>query len=179
MDTITVLSNRSYCIKLLYVISYNQRCNCYFQTICNISTVKKSINRGLLMGPNTTVLLLQQILNQYTTNNFFRKCKNVVFPGQRVVAFGKMAGIAGVVNILHGLGLRLLALGHHTPFMHIGPAHNYRNTSMARQAVRDAGYEIALGLMPKSVGPLTFVFTGSGNVSQGSTRTGKTNFRLS
>lgn len=79
-----------------------------------------------------------------------------------------MAGIAGTVNILHGLGLRLLALGHHTPFMHIGPAHNYRNSSMARQAVRDAGYEIALGLMPKSVGPLTFVFTGSGNVSQGS-----------
>lgn len=39
---------------------------------------------------------------------------------------------------------------------------------MARQAVRDAGYEIALGLMPKSIGPLTFVFTGSGNVSQGS-----------
>ncbi|XP_045474801.1 alpha-aminoadipic semialdehyde synthase, mitochondrial [Harmonia axyridis] len=88
--------------------------------------------------------------------------------GQRVVAFGKMAGVAGTVNILHGLGLRLLALGHHTPFMHIGPAHNYRNCSMAFQAIRDAGYEIALGLMPKSVGPLTFVFTGSGNVSQGS-----------
>ncbi|CAH1999537.1 unnamed protein product [Acanthoscelides obtectus] len=88
--------------------------------------------------------------------------------GNRVVAFGKMAGIAGIVNILHGLGLRLLALGHHTPFMHIGPPHNYRNSSMARQAVRDAGYEIALGLMPKSIGPLTFVFTGSGNVSQGS-----------
>ena len=27
------------------------------------------------------------------------------------------AGMAGFVNILHGLGLRLLALGHHTPFM--------------------------------------------------------------
>ena len=65
--------------------------------------------------------------------------------GNRVVAFGKMAGIAGTVNIMHGMGLRLLALGHHTPFMHIGPAHNYRNSSMARQAVRDAGYEIALG----------------------------------
>ena len=38
---------------------------------------------------------------------------------------------------------------------------------MARQAIRDAGYEIALGAMPKSIGPLTFVFTGSGNVSQG------------
>ncbi|KAG8311916.1 hypothetical protein J6590_034506 [Homalodisca vitripennis] len=80
--------------------------------------------------------------------------------GQRVVAFGKYAGVAGMVNILHGLGLRLLALGHHTPFMHIGPAHNYRNSSMARQAIRDAGYEIALGMMPKSIGPLTFVITG-------------------
>ena len=33
-------------------------------------------------------------------------------------------------------------------------------------AIRDAGYEIALGLMPKSIGPLTIVFTDSGNVSQ-------------
>jgi alpha-aminoadipic semialdehyde synthase len=38
---------------------------------------------------------------------------------------------------------------------------------MARQAIRDAGYEIALDFLPKSIGPLTFVFTGSGNVSQG------------
>lgn len=38
---------------------------------------------------------------------------------------------------------------------------------MASQAVRDCGYEIALGLMPRSIGPLTFIFTGSGNVSQG------------
>ncbi|XP_026732692.1 alpha-aminoadipic semialdehyde synthase, mitochondrial-like [Trichoplusia ni] len=88
--------------------------------------------------------------------------------GNRVVAFGKYAGVAGMVNILHGIGLRLLALGHHTPFMHIGPSHNYRNSSMARQAIRDAGYEVALGMMPKSLGPITFVFTGSGNVSQGS-----------
>lgn len=87
--------------------------------------------------------------------------------GQRVVAFGKFAGVAGMINILHGLGLRLLALGHHTPFMHVGPAHNYRNSGMARQTVRDAGYEISLGMMPRSIGPLTFVFTGSGNVSQG------------
>jgi len=87
--------------------------------------------------------------------------------GRRVVAFGKYAGVAGMINIMHGLGLRLLALGHHTPFMHIGPAHNYRNSYVAQAAIRDAGYEIALGTMPKSLGPLTFVFTGSGNVSLG------------
>ena len=36
-----------------------------------------------------------------------------------------------------------------------------------RQGIRDAGYEISLDMMPRSIGPLTFVFTGSGNVSQG------------
>ncbi|KAM4675252.1 alpha-aminoadipic semialdehyde synthase, mitochondrial [Discoglossus pictus] len=87
--------------------------------------------------------------------------------GTRVVAFGQWAGVAGMINMLHGLGLRFLALGHHTPFMHIGMAHNYRNSSQAVQAVRDAGYEISLGLMPKSIGPLTFVFSGTGNVSKG------------
>ena len=48
------------------------------------------------------------------------------------MAFGKFAGIAGMIDILHGIGLRMLALGHHTPFMHIGPAHNYRNSHHAR-----------------------------------------------
>ncbi|XP_029910291.1 alpha-aminoadipic semialdehyde synthase, mitochondrial isoform X1 [Myripristis murdjan] len=87
--------------------------------------------------------------------------------GYRIVAFGQWAGVAGMINILHGLGLRFLALGHHTPFMHIGMAHNYRNVSQAIQAVRDCGYEISIGLMPKSIGPVTFCFTGTGNVSKG------------
>ncbi|XP_061697496.1 alpha-aminoadipic semialdehyde synthase, mitochondrial isoform X2 [Syngnathoides biaculeatus] len=87
--------------------------------------------------------------------------------GYRIVAFGQWAGVAGMINILHGLGLRFLALGHHTPFMHIGMAHNYRNVSQAIQAVRDCGYEISMGLMPKSIGPVTFCFTGTGNVSNG------------
>jgi alpha-aminoadipic semialdehyde synthase len=37
--------------------------------------------------------------------------------GERVVAFGKYAGVAGMIDIMHGLGLRFIALGHHTPFM--------------------------------------------------------------
>jgi alpha-aminoadipic semialdehyde synthase len=87
--------------------------------------------------------------------------------GQRVVAFGQYAGMAGMINILHGLGLRLLAFGHHTPFMHIGPAHNYPNTSAAKAAVASLGREILYGLLPSVLGPMVFVFTGSGNVSQG------------
>jgi alpha-aminoadipic semialdehyde synthase len=37
--------------------------------------------------------------------------------GERLVAFGKYAGVVGMIDIMHGLGLRFLALGHHTPFM--------------------------------------------------------------
>ncbi|CAD5225372.1 unnamed protein product [Bursaphelenchus xylophilus] len=87
--------------------------------------------------------------------------------GKRLVMFGKWAGYAGFIDILHGLGLRLLALGHHTPFLHIALAHNYSDSHMAINAIRDAGYEIALNRLPRSLGPLIFVFTGSGNVSQG------------
>uniref|UniRef100_A0A8C6GZT9 Saccharopine dehydrogenase (NAD(+), L-glutamate-forming) n=1 Tax=Mus spicilegus TaxID=10103 RepID=A0A8C6GZT9_MUSSI len=109
--------------------------------------------------------LLDEILKQEIRLIDYEKM--VDHRGSRIVAFGQWAGVAGMINILHGMGLRLLALGHHTPFMHLGMAHNYRNSSQAVQAVRDAGYEISLGLMPKSIGPLTFVFTGTGNVSKG------------
>ncbi|XP_027430142.1 alpha-aminoadipic semialdehyde synthase, mitochondrial isoform X2 [Zalophus californianus] len=109
--------------------------------------------------------LLDEILRQEIRLIDYEKM--VDHRGTRVVAFGQWAGVAGMINILHGMGLRLLALGHHTPFMHIGMAHNYRNSGQAVQAVRDAGYEVSLGLMPKSIGPLTFVFTGTGNVSKG------------
>ena len=52
--------------------------------------------------------------------------KMVDADGTRVVAFGKYAGVSGMINILNGLGLRLLALGHHTPFM-VGMATVCRN----------------------------------------------------
>uniref|UniRef100_A0A914VUB3 Saccharopine dehydrogenase (NAD(+), L-glutamate-forming) n=1 Tax=Plectus sambesii TaxID=2011161 RepID=A0A914VUB3_9BILA len=93
--------------------------------------------------------------------------KMVNSKGKRIVMFGKWAGFTGIISLFHGLGLRLLALGHNTPFLHIGLAHNYSNSHMAINAVRDAGYEIALNKMPHSVGPLVFIFTGSGNVSRG------------
>lgn len=37
--------------------------------------------------------------------------------GKRLVAFGKFAGNAGMVDILHGMGHRFLGLGYSTPFM--------------------------------------------------------------
>ncbi|XP_068758907.1 alpha-aminoadipic semialdehyde synthase, mitochondrial-like [Montipora capricornis] len=93
--------------------------------------------------------------------------KMVDAKGQRVCAFGKFAGVGGMINILHGLGLRLLALGHHTPFMYMGATHNYKNSRAAKLAIYELGEDIRGGKLPAHFGPLSFVFTGSGNVSQG------------
>lgn len=37
--------------------------------------------------------------------------------GQRVVAFGDFAGRAGMIDLFHGLGNRMLGLGYYTPFV--------------------------------------------------------------
>jgi len=37
--------------------------------------------------------------------------------GKRLVAFGKFAGYAGMINCLHGVGLQLLSRGFRTPFL--------------------------------------------------------------
>ena len=37
--------------------------------------------------------------------------------GTRIISFGRCAGLAGMLNILHGMGMRLLGLGFNTPFM--------------------------------------------------------------
>ena len=43
----------------------------------------------------------------------------------------------------------MLLPGHHTPFLHMGLAHNYSDSHMAVNAIRDIGYEIALNKMPR------------------------------
>ncbi|CAI8051538.1 Alpha-aminoadipic semialdehyde synthase, mitochondrial [Geodia barretti] len=89
---------------------------------------------------------------------------------QRLVAFGQYAGVAGMINILHGLGVRLLcSRPQHSLHceLHIGYAHNYSSSSSAKAAVATVGKEIQLGMYPESLGPMIFTFTGAGNVSQG------------
>ncbi|XP_072027139.1 alpha-aminoadipic semialdehyde synthase, mitochondrial-like [Amphiura filiformis] len=90
------------------------------------------------------------------------------FKGVRLDSvFGQYAGRAGMVNILHGLGLRLLALGYHTPLIHIAAPHSYPSLAAIRDAVKHVGAAISKGAIPKSIGPLTFAFMGAGNVSRG------------
>uniref|UniRef100_A0A0E0NLU1 Saccharopine dehydrogenase (NAD(+), L-glutamate-forming) n=1 Tax=Oryza rufipogon TaxID=4529 RepID=A0A0E0NLU1_ORYRU len=87
--------------------------------------------------------------------------------GKRLLAFGKFAGRAGLIDFLHGLGQRYLSLGYSTPFLSLGQSHMYPSLAAAKAAVIAIGEEIATFGLPSGICPIVFVFTGTGNVSQG------------
>ena len=72
-----------------------------------------------------------------------------------------------MINILHGLGLRLLNLGYGTPFLNVPRTFNFRLLDHARRQIQDVGERIASSGLPKEFAPMVFTFTGNGNVSQG------------
>ncbi|KAF0197124.1 MAG: aa [Bacteroidetes bacterium] len=87
--------------------------------------------------------------------------------GKRLIFFGRYAGLAGMINSLWSLGLRLREYGYDTPFLKIKQAHKYASLEEARQIISEVGQEIAEKGMPEELRPFTVGFTGYGNVSQG------------
>ncbi|KAI9506643.1 hypothetical protein GGI26_004739 [Coemansia sp. RSA 1358] len=87
--------------------------------------------------------------------------------GKRLVLFGKHAGYAGMIDGLHGLGQRLLALGYNSPFIHMGQAHVYPNLECVNTKLRHVADIISDQGLPDAFAPMVFTFTGAGNVTQG------------
>ncbi|KAJ2000123.1 hypothetical protein GGI04_004281, partial [Coemansia thaxteri] len=87
--------------------------------------------------------------------------------GKRLVLFGKHAGYAGMIDGLHGLGQRLLALGYNSPFIHMGQAHVYPNLECVYTKLRHVADIIEDQGLPDAFAPMLFTFTGAGNVTQG------------
>ncbi|MFA5972785.1 MAG: bifunctional lysine ketoglutarate reductase /saccharopine dehydrogenase family protein [Lentimicrobiaceae bacterium] len=87
--------------------------------------------------------------------------------GKRLIFFGRYAGLAGMINSLWSMGLRLKAAGYKTPFAQIKQAHHYNSLAEVRDVISAVGQEIAEKGMPAELRPFTVAFTGYGNVSQG------------
>ncbi|MDO9512777.1 MAG: bifunctional lysine ketoglutarate reductase /saccharopine dehydrogenase family protein [Bacteroidales bacterium] len=87
--------------------------------------------------------------------------------GQRLIFFGRYAGLAGMINTLWTLGLRLKYYGHDTPFLKIKQAYTYKSLDEARAAVSEVGRDIAAHGMTPMLSPFVFGITGYGNVSRG------------
>ncbi len=87
--------------------------------------------------------------------------------GRRLIFFGRFAGLAGMIDTLWTLGLRLKALGYETPLLDIKPSHAYEDLEAAKKAVAKAGKRIENEGLPDFMAPTVFGFTGYGHVSQG------------
>lgn len=87
--------------------------------------------------------------------------------GHRVIFFGQYAGLAGAINTLWAMGLRLKHQGFHTPFLKIQQAHKYDSLKEAKELISEVGNEIAENGLPDGLAPLTIGITGYGNVSRG------------
>ncbi|KAI3991091.1 hypothetical protein MKX01_041310 [Papaver californicum] len=76
--------------------------------------------------------------------------------GKRLLAFGKFAGRAGLIDFLHGLGKRYVSLGYSTPFRSLGESYMYPFLAAAKAAVISLGEEIAMQGLPSGICPLVF-----------------------
>lgn len=87
--------------------------------------------------------------------------------GRRLIFFGKYAGLAGMINSLWSMGLKLKDDGFDTPFLKLKQAHKYSSLEAAKEAISNVGQDIADYGLPREVTPLTIGFAGYGNVSMG------------
>jgi alpha-aminoadipic semialdehyde synthase len=87
--------------------------------------------------------------------------------GQRLVFFGRFAGIAGTIDTFWAFGQRLQSEGVRTPFAEIRQARFYADLGEAKSKLKSIGEEIVRKGFPHLSHPLIFGVTGYGNVSRG------------
>lgn len=86
---------------------------------------------------------------------------------KRLIFFGRYAGLAGMINTLWAIGLRLKHFGYDTPFLNLKQSHKYNSLDEAREDISKVGHDIAENGLSESLTPFTIAFTGYGNVSNG------------
>ncbi len=87
--------------------------------------------------------------------------------GKRLIFFGKYAGLAGMINSLWSLGLRMKEEGYISNLLKVKQAHNYHSLKEAKDDISAIGQLIAENGIPHELRPFVIAFTGYGNVSQG------------
>jgi len=86
---------------------------------------------------------------------------------QRLIFFGRYAGLAGMLDTMHAFGQKLQARGMVTPFAKIRQAYQYDSLEQAKAEITAIGKEIDEHGFPSELCPLVVGFAGYGNVSRG------------
>ena len=87
--------------------------------------------------------------------------------GQRLLFFGREAGLAGMIDTFWALGQRLLQEKIENPFSLIKQAIRYSSLVEAREEIQKVGWRIYQEGIPPSLVPLVCGFAGYGHVSRG------------
>lgn len=86
---------------------------------------------------------------------------------QRLIFFGRYAGIAGMIETLHSFGQKLKLQGFSTPLEKIKQAFLYPTVDEAKKEIEAIGEELHQKGIPQDLCPLVVGFAGYGNVSRG------------
>jgi alpha-aminoadipic semialdehyde synthase len=86
---------------------------------------------------------------------------------RRLIFFGWHAGVAGIINTLWALGLRLAWEGIENPFAYLRQTHTYHDLAEAKSALEQVRARIEAEGLPEQVTPLILGVAGYGNVSRG------------
>ena len=118
-----------------------------------------------IKGQSYNMPLLQKLIDLKSTLIDYETIKDE--KGRRLVFFGKYAGLAGMIDALHGYGLRLKELGFENPLLKIKSAYEYKDVDDAIEHIKEIAEEIKSNGMPGDKAPYVFGFAGYGNVSIG------------
>lgn len=84
---------------------------------------------------------------------------------QRLVAFGRYAGVAGAFDFIRGCGEFLLQKKFQTPLVYLGSAYMYEDNEAMKDAMSRISKNIEKGGLPKALSPMVFAVTGTGRVA--------------
>ncbi|MBS1890034.1 MAG: hypothetical protein JST59_01975 [Actinobacteria bacterium] len=87
--------------------------------------------------------------------------------GNRLIAFGVFAGIAGAIDFLAGFGHYLLLAGYSTPFLNINYSYKYFELEDAYASIKIVSERLINKQIDESLRPLIFGITGRGRTAQG------------
>ncbi len=118
-----------------------------------------------IKGQSYNMPLLQKLLDLKCTLIDYECITNE--KGQRLVFFGRFAGLAGMIDALYGMGQRFKSKGFETPFLKMKQAYRYAHLEEALEDVKEIGKLIKQNGIPKELSPLVIGFSGYGNVSKG------------
>ena len=119
----------------------------------------------VIKGQRSNMPALQRLLDLGCTLIDYERIEND--QGQRLVFFGDYAGLAGMIDTLWALGLRLQHEGVDSPFSRLRQAHDYNDLEHAKREIAAVGEDIRRHGLPRAIQPLVCGFAGYGRVSQG------------